>query len=88
METVLKNRKLSHAGDNVLLIDGRAQPLAVGWHAEFLEARWAHLAGNMPGTEQGYVILDGMLSAAREQREGSWKTINFPMIQHSSAIDI
>lgn len=44
VETIIDNRKLSDAGDNVLTINGAAQSNQLGWSGTLNHVNWAHLA--------------------------------------------
>ncbi|PRX65669.1 Ig-like protein group 2 [Cohnella sp. SGD-V74] len=77
VETIVENRQINDAGDNVLLVNGEAQPSQLGWQATLSDVRWAHLAGNVPGERIGYYFPHSpAISALREARTGSWKAIN------------
>ncbi|WP_377272788.1 polysaccharide lyase 8 family protein [Peterkaempfera sp. SMS 1(5)a] len=73
VETTVENRSLHlSSGAARLTVDGRAQPSAPGWQADFPAARWAHLEG-----VGGYVLPDGgRLRALREARTGAWADID------------
>ncbi|MFI0238573.1 polysaccharide lyase 8 family protein [Streptomyces sp. NPDC016845] len=72
VESVLDTRNLGAAGTARLTVDGRAQPPRHPWNATFPRARWAHVAGH-----GGYVFPGGTsLTALREERTGTWKSIN------------
>lgn len=71
VETVIDNRSLGDDPAAVLRVDGAAQPRG-SWSGTFARARWAHLAGHA-----GYVFPDATsLSALREDRTGTWQSIN------------
>jgi hyaluronate lyase len=55
VETIIDNRKLSDAGDNVLTVNGAAKTSQLGWSENMENVKWAHLAGNMPGTDMGII---------------------------------
>ena len=68
VETVVENRNLHADGQQRLTVDGLPDR---GRH-RFAGARWAHLEGT-----GGYLFPDGAdLSALREARRGSWRSIN------------
>ncbi|MFD5324940.1 polysaccharide lyase 8 family protein [Streptomyces sp. NPDC127092] len=72
VETTVDNRALGATGAPALTVDGRAQPTAQGWAADFDDVHWAHIAGHA-----GYVFPGGTrLGAVREERTGSWRDIN------------
>ncbi|WP_037571701.1 polysaccharide lyase 8 family protein [Phaeacidiphilus oryzae] len=74
IETIVENRNLGESGANRLTVDGRPQPTAPGWSAEFTGARWAHLDG-----VAGYVFpgpRGADLRALREARTGAWSDID------------
>lgn len=72
VETVIENRNLGADGRHRLLVDGVPQPVDQGRAAAFAPARWAHLEGTggyvFPGTTA--------LRTLREQRTGTWRSIN------------
>ncbi|WHY20831.1 polysaccharide lyase family 8 super-sandwich domain-containing protein [Paenibacillus sp. G2S3] len=77
VETIIDNRMLNEAGNNELLINGAAEPSQPGWAETVKNVQWAHLEGNVPGSDVGYYFPDApSLLAQREARTGSWKEIN------------
>ncbi len=84
VETIIENRRLAGAGENTLLVNGQPQVTAFGQQEAF-PAQWLHLAGNVPGSDLGYLFLEGtQVQALRETRTGSWREIN---AYHSEARD-
>ncbi|MFG2718142.1 polysaccharide lyase 8 family protein [Streptomyces sp. NPDC048416] len=72
VETVVDQRNLGAYGANVLTVDGRRLPAALGRHDTFPRAHWAHIEGH-----GGYVFPGGAsLQSLREQRTGTWRAIN------------
>lgn len=72
VESVVDNRNLGASGTARLTVDGRPQPTGQGWNSTFEGARWAHVAGH-----GGYVFPGGAaLTALREERTGTWQSIN------------
>ncbi|MFJ9037174.1 polysaccharide lyase 8 family protein [Streptomyces sp. NPDC102406] len=72
VESVFDTRNLGAAGTSRLTVDGRPQPTRHPWNSAFPRARWAHLAGH-----GGYVFPGGAsLTALREERTGTWRSIN------------
>jgi hyaluronate lyase len=72
VETTVENRNLGPTGNSPFLVDGRMQPVGRPWSATLDGARWAHIGGH-----GGYVFPGGAtLRALREDRDGSWSTIN------------
>ncbi|MGW8886489.1 polysaccharide lyase 8 family protein [Streptomyces sp. NPDC055749] len=72
VETVVENRNLGPAGTPHLVIDGARQPNTQGWEEEFASAGWAHIEGL-----GGYVFPEATtLHALREERTGTWRSIN------------
>ncbi|MET8468431.1 polysaccharide lyase 8 family protein [Streptomyces sp. NPDC006422] len=72
VETVVENRNLHADGTPLLTVDGRPQPSDAGWSARLADARWAHLEGT-----GGYVFpAGGPLRALREERTGTWRSLN------------
>jgi hyaluronate lyase len=77
VETIIDNRKLSDAGDNVLTVNGAAKTSQLGWSENMGNVKWAHLAGNMPGTDIGYYFPEATsVYGLREARTGKWSDIN------------
>lgn len=77
VETIVDNRKLNAAGDNALTVNGVRQPGGLGWSETLNGVKWAHLAGNAPGSDMGYYFPGNpQLYALRESRTGSWSEIN------------
>ncbi|MFZ3598510.1 polysaccharide lyase 8 family protein [Streptomyces sp. BH104] len=72
VETVVENRNLHADGAPLLTVDDRPQPGEQGWSARLTDARWAHLEGT-----GGYVFpAGGPLRALREERTGTWRSLN------------
>jgi len=77
VETIVDNRKINDAGTNVLTVNGSAKPSQPGWSEMMDNVRWAHLAGNTPGTDIGYYFPQpSSLYGLREARTGSWSDLN------------
>lgn len=77
VETIIDNRKLNDAGDNALTINGTVQSSQLGWSGTVNNVSWAHLAGNVPGSDIGYYFPESSsVYGLREARTGSWKEIN------------
>lgn len=75
-ETIVENRQLTPSGSNKLIVDGREMPSNLGWQ-EKMTAEWAHLEGNVTGSDIGYVFPSGAdVSGKREARTGSWSEIH------------
>ncbi|MFJ8925621.1 polysaccharide lyase 8 family protein [Streptomyces sp. NPDC102364] len=72
VETVVENRNLHADGAPLLTVDDRPQPGEQGWSARLTDARWAHLEST-----GGYVFpAGGPLRALREERTGTWRSLN------------
>ncbi|WP_328907065.1 polysaccharide lyase 8 family protein [Streptomyces sp. NBC_00234] len=72
VETVVENRNLGRTGAPHLVIDGVRQAGDQGWTGEFTGAGWAHIEGL-----GGYVFPGtAALHALREERTGTWRSIN------------
>lgn len=77
VETVVENRKLSAAGDNVLTVDGAAKPRTIPWSQAMPGVCWAHLAGGADGSDIGYFFPGSRdIVGLRETRTGTWTAIN------------
>ncbi|MEV5610840.1 polysaccharide lyase 8 family protein [Streptomyces sp. NPDC052225] len=72
VETIVENRNLHAEGAPRLTVDGHPQPAEPGWSAALTDASWAHLEGT-----GGYVFpAGGPLHALREERTGTWRSLN------------
>lgn len=80
VETIVENRKINDAGDNPLIVNGQAKGTDLGWEETMDQVSWAHLAGNVPGSDIGYYFPKSpetpSIHGMREARTGSWKEIN------------
>ncbi|GBF74836.1 hypothetical protein PA598K_03204 [Paenibacillus sp. 598K] len=76
--TNVEHRKLAGPGTSPFTVDGAAALTTAPGAAETVTgAQWAHLAGDMPGSDIGYYFPDGAdLEVQRTLREGSWRQIN------------
>jgi len=77
VETIVENRQLNDSGSNELVVDGQLKPATLGWEETLKGISWAHLQGNVSGSDIGYYFpgkadIDGK----REARTGSWNNIN------------
>ena len=76
IETIVENRKLDAAGDNLLTVNGTAEPTAAPWSST-QGVSWMHLAGSVAGSDIGYYFPGGTtLSLIREARTGSWSQLD------------
>ncbi|MCY9656781.1 polysaccharide lyase family 8 super-sandwich domain-containing protein [Paenibacillus chondroitinus] len=77
VETIVENRKLNASGDNPLIVDGVTKASGLGWSETINNANWAHLSGNVPGSDIGYYFPGtASITGLRESRSGTWKQIN------------
>jgi hyaluronate lyase len=77
VETIVENRKLNGSGSNAFIVDGAAKPSATGWSETMSNTSWAHLAGNVAGSDIGYYFPGtAAVHALRESRTDSWTSIN------------
>ena len=77
IETIVENRKLTSAGNNVFTADGTARPGTLGWAETLSNLSWAHLAGNTTGAAIGYYFPQAAtLKGLREARTGAWSDID------------
>ncbi|WP_438483321.1 polysaccharide lyase family 8 super-sandwich domain-containing protein [Oleiharenicola lentus] len=77
VETIVENRKLNTAGDNVFLVNGVSSVTAFATTTNLTSVTNAHLSGNVSGSDIGYYFPGGVnLSAVREQRSGAWTALN------------
>lgn len=72
VETVVENRNIHYDGGATVLVDGSPAVPAVGDTADADSPQWAHIEG-----VGGYLFpAGGSLKLQREERTGSWRTIN------------
>lgn len=72
IETIVENRKLNAAGDNVLTVNGVQKSSSLGWEETMSGIGWIHLEGT-----GGYVFPDPTtVKGKRESRIGAWRDIN------------
>ncbi|GAB1154558.1 polysaccharide lyase 8 family protein [Paenibacillus illinoisensis] len=77
IETIVDNRKLNASGSNALTVNGVLKSSSSGWSETLNGVHWAHLAGDIPGSDIGYYFPQiTNLKALRETRTGSWRDIN------------
>ena len=75
--TNVDNRKLIGAGTELFTVDGVSQPTTPGAAQSLTNTEWAHLAGDVPGSDIGYYFPDGAdIESQRTARQGSWQQIN------------
>lgn len=72
VETIVENRKVSGHMDHLLRING-----GVAVPGRQTDAVWAHLQGETPGSDIGYLFLGRQTVVLQEEdRTGSWRDIN------------
>ncbi|MEH6994974.1 polysaccharide lyase family 8 super-sandwich domain-containing protein [Neobacillus drentensis] len=77
VETIIENRKLNEDANNTLTINGETKPNRLGWSETLEDVRWAHLTGNVTGSDIGYYFPESaQVYGLREARTGSWYDIN------------
>ena len=77
IETTVENRKLNTVGSNAFTVNGTAKPAAPGWSETMPGVSWAHLAGDVPGSDIGWFFpTSPTLKGVREARTGSWSDID------------
>jgi hyaluronate lyase len=77
VETIVENRKLDAEGDNRLTVGGSAKSSSAGWSETMAGVKWAHLAGNVAGSDIGYHFpVAATVQGLREARTGNWYGIN------------
>jgi hyaluronate lyase len=70
IETTVENRKIN--GGNVLTVNGTAKPTTLGWSETMALTTWAHLQGNVSGSDIGYYFPTApAIRAVREARSAS-----------------
>ncbi len=87
VETVVENRKINSSGNNALIVNGTAQPTDLGLSQTLPGVSWAHLAGNVSGSDIGYYFPQSVnLQTIREARTGNWKQLNNRPVTPSTPI--
>lgn len=77
IETIVEQRKINSTGDNVLTVNGEKKPNNLGWNEKIDNVNTIHLAGNVPGSNIGYLFSKpSSINALREVRSGAWSEIN------------
>jgi hyaluronate lyase len=70
IETTVENRKIN--GGNILTVNGTAKSTALGWSEAMAATSWAHLQGNVSGSDIGYYFPTApTIHALRESRSAS-----------------
>lgn len=76
IETIVENRKLNSSGNNPFTVNSESKSTALGWTESLTNVAWAHLSGNLPGSDMGYYFPQpSSLKALREARTGSWSDV-------------
>lgn len=77
VETIIENRQLNNNGDNKLIVNGEEKLNQLGNPETLNSVKWAHLEGNVQGSEIGYYFPESTsLYGLRESRTGTWNEIN------------
>lgn len=78
IETIVENRKLlASGGGNAFVVNGSAKPATLGWSEAMTDVGWAHLAGNVAGSDIGYYFPQpASITAIREARTGAWSDVD------------
>jgi hyaluronate lyase len=72
VETIVENRRLKNDGSNTLTVEGITKSSLVGWTETMSNVQWAHLSGNVSGSDIGYYFPDtANLYGVREARTSS-----------------
>jgi hyaluronate lyase len=70
IETTVENRKIN--GSNALTVNGTAKSTALGWNEAMAATSWAHLQGNVSGSDIGYYFPTApTIRGVRESRSAS-----------------
>lgn len=76
VETIVENRRLGDDGDNALTVGGVEKDPFMPWTETMPATSWAHLAGNVPGSDIGYIFPDApTVTGLRERRSGAWSDV-------------
>jgi len=77
IETIIENRKLKNSGNNVLTVNGTTKSSSLGWSQTMSSVYWAHLSGNVTGSDIGYYFpTPANVNGLREARTGAWSDID------------
>jgi hyaluronate lyase len=77
IETIVENRKINSSGNNTFMVNGASKSTALGWNETMSSVNWAHLAGNVTGSDIGYYFPGGAtITGDRQSRTASWSAIN------------
>lgn len=77
VETIVENRKLNKYGNNLLTVNGVSKSKELGWTENMTKVQWAHLAGDVKGTDIGYYFPEtAIVNGLRESRTGTWSATN------------
>jgi hyaluronate lyase len=77
IETTIEQRKLNSAGTNAFTVNGTTKSTAPGTTETMTGTSWAHLVGNVTGSDIGYYFpTSPTVKATREARTGAWSDID------------
>ncbi len=77
VETVIENRRLLANGNNPFTVNGVLQSPAFPWSQTLTNTQWAHLAGNVPGSDIGFFFPQPVtINGLREARSGAMADLN------------
>jgi hyaluronate lyase len=77
IETIVENRKINSSGSNAFTVNGTVKSTALGWSESMTGVNWAHLTGNVSGSDIGYYFPEGTtVKGLREARTGKWSLID------------
>ena len=77
IETTIEQRKINTTGNNAFTVNGIVKSSALGWTETMGGTSWAHLAGNVNGSDIGYYFPNSAtVKATREARTGAWSDID------------
>ena len=77
VETIVENRKISEAGNEVFTVDGSKTIENIGDSNVKEEVNWAHIKGNKENTDIGYYFPEkANINVLRDHRVGNWNDIN------------
>lgn len=75
IESIVENRKLKD-NSNSFTVDGEDKASQIGVEEDLINAKWAHLSGNVKGADIGYYFPKAdNLKAKRVQNIGTWQDI-------------
>ncbi|MDB6031379.1 MAG: hyaluronate lyase [Verrucomicrobiales bacterium] len=77
VETIIGNRRLTSNGNNPFTVNGILQSPGFPWSQTLTNTQWAHLAGNVSGSDLGFYFPQPVtINGLREARSGAMAELN------------